>query len=191
MICRQETPRGSNCTEWQYKWEGTFTGYSDLIDLLKYVTDNRCSPEIVLCIVKKVYGYAHIFYNGQQYLDSIQIRTVKGICGYQDSVIKEPLKQVIKLGYKDAVSVMLSGDIYHSIRLMKWQRFQEEPEFIEAHDMIKKTVEDVINSWVEGCKDSLLNLLDQGIKIEMKKMSREDRSCYSCYYHTVVMSNRV
>ncbi|WP_353280203.1 hypothetical protein [Wolbachia endosymbiont (group B) of Silvanus unidentatus] len=175
MICKQENSK--KMIKIQYKWQGIFTGYSKLIDLLQYVIDNRCSQEIVLCIVKKVYGCAHIFYNGEQYLEPVVVANMKRNFNYQDSDIKDLLKQVIKLGYKDAVSVMLAGDIYHSIRLIKWQRFQEEQEFIEAYDMIKETVADLISSWVENeesCKDSLLNLLDQGIKIEMKKMSRKD-----------------
>ncbi|MFP3029704.1 MAG: hypothetical protein ACEY3M_00500, partial [Wolbachia sp.] len=33
---------------------------------------------------------------------------------------------------------------------------------------------DVISSWVEGCKDSVLNLLDQGIEIDINKMDKAD-----------------
>ncbi|WP_353278497.1 hypothetical protein [Wolbachia endosymbiont (group A) of Udea olivalis] len=174
MICKQESSKDFNKIKRQYKWQGAFTGYSKLIDLLQYVIDNRCSQEIVLCIAKKVYGYSHIFYNGEQYLEPSAVVAMKSIFNYQDSVVKELLKQAIKLGYKDTVSVMLSGDIYHSIRLMKWQKFQEEPEFIAAYNMIKETVADVIDSWVEGCKDDLRRLLDQGIEIDINEIGKED-----------------
>ncbi|MFP3018685.1 MAG: hypothetical protein ACEY3E_07445, partial [Candidatus Tisiphia sp.] len=139
MICKKERKdkKGQSQIDRQYEWEGTFTGYSKFIDLLQYVIDNRCSPEIVVYIAGKLYGYSHIFYNGGQYFNDVQTRNIKRNSPYQDSVVKELLKQVIKLGYKDAVSVMLAGDIYHSIRLMKWKVFKEKPEFVEAYDMIK------------------------------------------------------
>ncbi|WP_434732345.1 tetratricopeptide repeat protein [Wolbachia endosymbiont of Zygogramma bicolorata] len=179
MICKQEDKdvKGKSKAKMQYRWNETFTGYSKLIDLLQYVIDDRCSPEIVLCIAEKIYGRTHVLYNGKQYLDSNQAKTIKGLFNYQGSVIQECLKAVIKLGYKDVVSVMLSGDIYHCIRLMKWKVFQEKQEFCEAYNMIKETVADVISSWVEDkqfCKSYVQNLLDQGIEIDIKKMSNED-----------------
>ncbi|WP_261983858.1 tetratricopeptide repeat protein [Wolbachia pipientis] len=176
MICQKEKKdaKGINTIDVQYKWNGTFTGYSKLIDLLQYVIDNRCSPEIALCIAEKMYGGAHVLCNGEQYLNS---NHAKGIFGYPGSIVKESLKKAIKLGYKDTVSVMLSGDIYHCIRLMKWEVFQGKQEFREAYDIIKETVADVISSWVEDkqfCKDSVQNLLDQGIETDIKKMGKED-----------------
>ncbi|MFP3018227.1 MAG: hypothetical protein ACEY3E_04945, partial [Candidatus Tisiphia sp.] len=139
MICKQENENSKEGgkVEKQYKWEGTFTGYSKFIDLLQYVIDNQYSPEIVLFLAEKMYGCVHITYNGKQYLEPSTLASIKKFFNYQDSVAKELLKQVIKLGYKDAVSVMLAGDIYHSIRLMKWKVFKEKPEFVEAYDMIK------------------------------------------------------
>nr|WP_253308783.1 hypothetical protein [Rickettsia endosymbiont of Ceutorhynchus assimilis] len=146
MICQRENKDGgSNSIVRQYRWKGTFTGYSKPTDLLQYVIDNRCSPEIVLCIVKKIYGYAHILCNGKQHLDNIQVTNTERVFDYQGLVIKKFLKQAIKLGYKDAVLIMLSGDIYHCIRLMTWKMFQENQEFREAYDMIKETVADVIS----------------------------------------------
>nr|WP_253308785.1 hypothetical protein [Rickettsia endosymbiont of Ceutorhynchus assimilis] len=126
MICQRENKDkgGSSNVGVKYRWKGTFTGYSKLIDLLQYVIDNRYSPEIVLFIVKKIYGYAHILCNGKQYLDRAQAGNIKVNFGYQDLVIKKFLKQAIKLGYKDAVLIMLSGDIYHCICLVNWQKFQ-------------------------------------------------------------------
>ncbi|MFP3023842.1 MAG: tetratricopeptide repeat protein [Wolbachia sp.] len=179
MICQKEKKdvRGSDKVEQQYKWRGIFTGYSKLIYLLQYVIDNRCSPEVVLCIAEKIYGTAHVFYNGEQYLDSNQVKNIRGSLSYQDSVVKEFLKKAIKLGYKDTVLVMLSGDIYHSIRLMKWKVFKEKQEFSEAYDMIKETVADVISSWVKDkqfYKDYVRNSLDQGIETDMEEMKKED-----------------
>nr|WP_253308824.1 hypothetical protein [Rickettsia endosymbiont of Ceutorhynchus assimilis] len=180
MICRREVKdtKGHNKIEEQYKWKGTFTGYSKLIDLLQHVLKQPCSPEVVLCIAKKIYGAAHILCNGEQYLDSIQVGSIKGCFSYQGSVVKEFLKQAIKLGYKDTVSVMLSGDIYHCIRLMKWKMFQENQEFLAAYGMVKEAVADEIGSGMEdkqSCKGSVQNLLDQGIEIGIEKMNKEDR----------------
>lgn len=180
MICQKEKKDkgvGSNKANKQYKWKGTFTGCSKLIDLLQYVLKQPCSPEIVLCIAEKIYGPTHILCNGEQYLDGRQVGNIKENCDYQDLVVKELLKKAIKLGYKDAVSVMLSGDIYHCIRLMRWEVFKKNQEFLSAYDMIKETVADVISSWVEDkqhYKGFVQDLLDQGIEIDMKKMKKED-----------------
>nr|WP_253308825.1 hypothetical protein [Rickettsia endosymbiont of Ceutorhynchus assimilis] len=119
-----------------------------------------------------MYTRVHILCNGEQYLDSNQVKNIRGSLSYQDSAVKEFLKKAIKLGYRDAVSVMLSGDIYHCIRLMKWKVFQENQEFLAAYDMVKEAVADVISSWVkdkQSCKGSVQNLLDKGIEIDVKK----------------------
>ncbi len=126
----------------------------------------------MLCIAEKMYTRVHILCNGEQYLDSNQVKNIRGSLSYQDSAVKEFLKKAIKLGYRDAVSVMLSGDIYHCIRLMKWKVFQENQEFLAAYDMVKEAVADVISSWVkdkQSCKGSVQNLLDKGIEIDVKK----------------------
>ncbi|WP_353281823.1 hypothetical protein [Wolbachia endosymbiont (group B) of Horisme vitalbata] len=139
MICKKEKKdKVSFGLNKQYSWKGNFSGYSRLIELLQYVIDNRCSPEIVLCLAEKTYGYAHILYNGEQYFSKRKIADLKKKFNYQDSDIKDLLKQAVKLGYKDAVSVMLSGDIYHCIRSMKLETFQEKEEFVQAYDIIKK-----------------------------------------------------
>ncbi|GFS70753.1 hypothetical protein NPIL_366171 [Nephila pilipes] len=83
-----------------------------LIDLLQYVLKRGCSSEIVYC--EKVYGHAHVIYNGKQYLDDIQVVRIEGNFDYPDSVIEDCLKAAIELGYKDVVPVMLSGDIYYA-----------------------------------------------------------------------------
>nr|WP_253308998.1 tetratricopeptide repeat protein [Rickettsia endosymbiont of Ceutorhynchus assimilis] len=177
MVCKKESKAiAGNLLTFQYKWNGTFAGYSRPTDLLEYVIDNRCSPEIVLCIAKKIYGGVHAFCNGKQYINSAQTKARKN-CDYPDSVVEEFLKKAVKLGYKNTVSVMLSGDIYHCIRLMKWKVFKEKPEFLAAYNMIKETVADVISSWVEdkqSCKDDVRRLLDQGIEIDVKEAGRED-----------------
>ncbi|MFP3016699.1 MAG: tetratricopeptide repeat protein [Wolbachia sp.] len=191
MICKQESSKGNNFMKWQYKWQETFTGYSKLIDLLQYVIDNRCSPEIVLCVAKKMYGYSHIFYSGGQHISKLEAVYMKRNFSYQDSVVKKLFKEVIKLGYKSAASVMLSGDIYHSIRLIKWKVFQEKQEFLAAYDMVKETVADVISSWVKDkqyYKDSVQNLLDQGIEIDFHKMGKEDLIFQLEYLEKKVMS---
>ncbi|WP_353281825.1 hypothetical protein [Wolbachia endosymbiont (group B) of Horisme vitalbata] len=175
MICEKEKKdKVSFCLNKQYSWKGNFSGYSRLIELLQYVIDNRCSPEIVLCLAEKTYGYAHILYNGEQYFSKRKIEDLKRRFNYQDSDIKDLLKQAVKLGYKDAVSVMLSGDIYHCIRSMKLETFQEKEEFVQAYDTIKKTIADVISSWKEDCKDDVQLLLDQGIEIDIDRMKKQD-----------------
>lgn len=60
---------------------------------------------------------------------------------------------------------MLSGNIYHCIRLMKWKTFKKNQKFLPAYDMIKETVAYVISSRGENkqsCKDDLQHLLNQG-----------------------------
>ncbi|GFS70749.1 uncharacterized protein NPIL_366151 [Nephila pilipes] len=177
MICRQENKDGGGSTriDQQYSWKGEFTGYKRLIDLLQYVLKRGCSSEIVLCIVKKVYGHAHVIYNGKQYLDDIQVVRIEGNFDYPDSVIEDCLKAAIELGYKDVVPVMLSGDIYYCIRLMKGEKFQEEKK---AFDMIKETVAEVMSSWVndegQSFKDDVQRLLKKGIDIGIKDMQIKD-----------------
>ncbi|GFT71153.1 uncharacterized protein NPIL_297571 [Nephila pilipes] len=178
IICQQENKdvKVSIWIGYQYVWKGDFTGYKTLIDLLQYVLEQPCSPEIVLCIAEKVYGRAHVIYNGEQYLNSKQIANIKGSFDYSDSVIKNCLKAAIKLSYKNVVQVMLGGDIYHCIRLTKGEEFQEEKK---ALDMVKKAVAEVMSSWVEqSCKQDLLkevkDLLKEGIEIDINKMRKQE-----------------
>ncbi|GFS70756.1 uncharacterized protein NPIL_366181 [Nephila pilipes] len=176
MICQQENKDGGGSTkiDQQYSWKGEFTGYERLIDLLQYVLKRGCSSEIVLCIAEKVYGHTHVIYNGKQYLDDIQVVRIEGKFDYPDSVIEDCLKAAIELGYKNVVLVMLGGDIYHCIRLMKGEKFQEEKK---AFDMIKETVAEVMSSWV-NCKQDLSKevkgLLKEGIEIDINKMRKEE-----------------
>ncbi|GFX31827.1 uncharacterized protein TNCV_171601 [Trichonephila clavipes] len=189
MICQREM-KDARHTAWvhdKYPWKGEFTGYETLIDLLQFVLDQRCSPQIVRCIAEKVFGWHHNVLNGRKYLTNFQTQNMED--GFnQTSSIASCLKTAIRLGYIDTVLLMLSGDIYHCIHLMKEENFQKERRLREALDVVKETVANVMGSWAkELCKNEVKDLLNIGIEIDIEKKTKKDLTD-ELEYHEVVLS---
>lgn len=175
MICEREMKDGKY-TAWicdKFPWGGKFTGYETLTDLLQYVLGQRCSPQIVLCIAKKVFGWHHNVYNGRKYLQGVHIQNMESL--QHSSIIKKCLMEAIELDYIDTVLVMLSGDVYHCIHLMKDDTFQGEKRFREALDMVMETVADAMSLWGKQLdKNEIKDLLNAGIEIDIGKMKIKD-----------------
>ncbi|GFY64810.1 uncharacterized protein TNIN_445991 [Trichonephila inaurata madagascariensis] len=189
MICQREM-KDARHTAWvhdKYPWKGEFTGYETLTDLLQYVLDQRCSPHIVRCIAEKVFGWPHNVLNGRKYLTNFQIQNMEDGLNQKSSVVSS-LKTAIGYGYTDTVLVMLSGDVYHCIYLMKEEIFQKERRFREALDVIKETVANVMGSWAkELCKNEVKDLLTIGIEIDIEKKTKKDL-IDELEYHEIVLS---
>ncbi|GFQ83493.1 hypothetical protein TNCT_148711 [Trichonephila clavata] len=175
MICQREM-RDARRTAWvhdTYPWLGKFTGYETLTDLLQYVLVQRCSPQIVRCIAEKVFGWHHNVLNGREYLTKFQIQNMEDSINQKSSIMR-CLKMAIELGYIDTVLIMIGGDVYHCIRLMKDEIFQKERKFREALDVVKEAVANVMSSWNEQlCKKEVKELLTIGIETDVEKMTKK------------------